>query len=267
MISYPHRTRIQKAFSRSADGYEELSDLQQQVGNELIRLADDLGSHRRILDVGMGTGLLTRRLKQRWPSAQVVGLDFAFGMVAQARRRPEDVRLIQADASLLPFKKETFDLVFSNLAYQWVDGLPQVFTSTAANLKPGGCFCLSLFTRNSLQELFVSLRQAVQERRGLREIYIRHLPTAQEVLNAVGQAGLRLSVERRQHMRLAFWDLMALLRWLKGIGANAAPRDFYVGKEMLKRADVHCRKEFGDEHRIYISFEILLIQAFRPRKG
>ena len=55
--------------------------------------------------------------------------------------------------------------------------------------------------------------------------------------------------------------MMDLLRWLKGIGAQTAPRDFFVGKDMLAQAEAYYRAHFSRGRRIYVSFELVTIIA------
>src|SRR5215216_1036039 len=69
----------------------------------------------RALDVGTGTGAAAFIIAERWPEADVVGVDLAAGMLAEARRKtpPElagRVRFEEADAERLPFADASFDL-------------------------------------------------------------------------------------------------------------------------------------------------------------
>ncbi|HEU4449645.1 MAG TPA: class I SAM-dependent methyltransferase [Gaiellaceae bacterium] len=71
---------------------------------------------RRVLDVGTGTGKAAALVAERFPEAEVVGVDLAPGMVAEARRvvpagTAERVRFEVADAAALPFEDAAFDLV------------------------------------------------------------------------------------------------------------------------------------------------------------
>jgi SAM-dependent methyltransferase len=71
---------------------------------------------RRALDVGTGTGLGAFALARRFPEAEVVGVDLAGDMVAEARRKTpaelvQRVRFETADAAELPFANGSFDLV------------------------------------------------------------------------------------------------------------------------------------------------------------
>lgn len=70
--------------------------------NKHIKLDNDL----RILDVGCGSGALTLPLSKI--SSRIIGIDFSDLML---KKNPCNY-LINADASLIPFKNESFDLVF-----------------------------------------------------------------------------------------------------------------------------------------------------------
>lgn len=70
----------------------------------------------RVLDLGTGTGKAARLVAERFPQAEVLGVDLAPAMVEQARRLlppefPPRVRFEVADASALPVRTEAFDLV------------------------------------------------------------------------------------------------------------------------------------------------------------
>jgi len=260
MISSVQQNRIRLSFSRSAVQYEQRAGLQARLGRDLIKRIEP-GPYRTIVDIGMGTGRLTRDLKRRWPQACVVGMDFAPGMVTIAGKRYPDLRFVQADAAWLPFRPMTFDLVFSNLAYQWVDDLTQAFSRTYMILKPRGCFYLNVFTQASLKELFLAFEniRRAKDARGIAGI--RRLPRIQEVTASVRRVGFEVREEHRQNLRMYFHNMLDLLRWLKGIGAQAAPRDFFVGKDMLSQAEVYYRTRFSEDRRIYVSFEVGTIVA------
>lgn len=67
---------------------------------------------RRVLDVGTGTGLVAALAAERFPDAEVVGVDLSPRMIEVAQRNhgSERIRFEVADASALPFTDGAFDL-------------------------------------------------------------------------------------------------------------------------------------------------------------
>ncbi len=91
---------------------------------------------RRVLDVGTGTGRVARVAQERWPSAQVTGVDVSAAMIDEARRLGGGPTYAVADASALPFADASFDLVVLNNMIPFFDELARV---TA----PGGCVAIA----------------------------------------------------------------------------------------------------------------------------
>jgi SAM-dependent methyltransferase len=120
VVRRPRLWRIFKAplrwqFDTMASGWENL------IGPEgLIPLGaslDVLGeAPRRVLDLGTGTGRAARVVAERFPEAEVVGVDFSPEMIERADELlPSEltarVRFQVGDASTLPFEDASFDLV------------------------------------------------------------------------------------------------------------------------------------------------------------
>ena len=77
----------------------------------LLRVVADLPA-ARVLDVGCGTGYLTRRLRGR-----VFGLDQSPSMLGRARHQAPHARLLRGDALALPFPDAAFERVFAAHLY------------------------------------------------------------------------------------------------------------------------------------------------------
>jgi ubiquinone/menaquinone biosynthesis C-methylase UbiE len=75
-----------------------------------------------VLDVGCGTGRLLRKVKERWPKAQLIGVDAAAGMIQNARKLMPYATFYVSKAESLPLPDASVDLVFSTVSFHhWQD--------------------------------------------------------------------------------------------------------------------------------------------------
>jgi ubiquinone/menaquinone biosynthesis C-methylase UbiE len=91
----------------------------------MIAALDATGAPTRALDIGTGTGAVARLVRERWPAADVTGVDVSPGMIAEARRLGQE-RYDVGDASALPYEDAAFDLVTLNNMIPFFDELARV---------------------------------------------------------------------------------------------------------------------------------------------
>jgi ubiquinone/menaquinone biosynthesis C-methylase UbiE len=131
-------TRVQ--FNRIAPAWDEMRTPEAFAPLEAALDALDV-IPARVLDLGTGTGRAAFLIARRYPQAEVVGVDLAEDMLAEARRLtpPElvdRVRFEQADAERLSYVDGSFDLV--SLA-----NMIPFFGELARVTRPGGAVVFS----------------------------------------------------------------------------------------------------------------------------
>ena len=100
-------------------------------------------SPTRVVDVGCGPGNSTVLLAERWPGAEVIGIDSSEAMIEAARRTAAAVRFEVADLGEWS-PSGPVDVVFSNSALQWVDDHPAVLAHLLSWLAPGGVLAVQM---------------------------------------------------------------------------------------------------------------------------
>jgi ubiquinone/menaquinone biosynthesis C-methylase UbiE len=126
----------------------------------LERALEDVPAPRRALDLGTGTGVVALALGERYPEAEVVGIDLSPGMIEEARRKlsPElagHVRFEIGDASALDCPDGHFDLVVLSNMIPFPDELERV-------VAPGGTLVFS-FSRGAETPIYVAPERLQQE--------------------------------------------------------------------------------------------------------
>jgi trans-aconitate 2-methyltransferase len=98
----------------------------------------------RVVDLGCGPGNLTGRLKERWPGAEVVGLDSSSEMIARANQAgPSEVRFEVADLREWEAAAPV-DVLLSNATLQWVPGHLDLLPRLVAQVAPRGWFAFQV---------------------------------------------------------------------------------------------------------------------------
>jgi trans-aconitate methyltransferase len=157
----------------SPDHYQQNAAFVPALGAPLLaRLAPQPGE--RILDLGCGEGTLTEQIAAA--GAAVVGVDSSPEMVAGARRRGLDARLV--DAIALPFSAE-FDAVFSNAVLHWVPNADAVLAGVARALTPRGRFVAEFGGHMNIAAISVAIRAVMASHR-LEYTWPWYYPAADE---------------------------------------------------------------------------------------
>lgn len=118
--------------------YQRFERERAQPFHDLIARIPD-GSVRRAVDLGCGTGDLTRTLLARWPDADVLGVDSSEAMLARATAgaAPSQLRFALADLRAWTPNAE-LDRIVSNAALQWVTDHDALLARLVGFLAPGG---------------------------------------------------------------------------------------------------------------------------------
>ncbi|AFQ42543.1 class I SAM-dependent methyltransferase [Desulfosporosinus meridiei] len=120
----------------------------------------------KVLDLGTGTGVLVPLLIEAVGSAgNVVGLDFAPQMLAEARKKYQypNLEFIEGAAEEIPLTDQAVDEVVCNSAFPHFDDLRRSAQEMARVLRPGGrVTVMHPHSREYINNLHVSLGGAVQ---------------------------------------------------------------------------------------------------------
>jgi ubiquinone/menaquinone biosynthesis C-methylase UbiE len=139
-----NRARTAEYFSRLADTYGDGAYYGKRRAAVMRAIASDIDAARDVLDLGCGNGEYLREFARSSSSRMLVGADLTFEMIATARVRVPEARVVRADASVLPFRSERFDMIFCSHVLQFVGDLDVTLHEIARCLRPGGALIVTL---------------------------------------------------------------------------------------------------------------------------
>jgi len=202
---------VEAMFDRIAPRYDLLNRLltlrlDQRWRRVVVRHAC-IGAGDVVVDLGCGTGDMCTLAAAA--GAQVIGVDFAFGMLTAARRRGLPADLVRADAGTLPLPAACASVITSAFALRNFVSIPQVLAEAARVLRPGGRLALlevdepsSAFARWGHELYFRRLVPLIGGLLSDRAAYAylpqstAYLPPTPELLRLITAAGFREAVKR-----------------------------------------------------------------------
>lgn len=144
MISDGRGAGVQRMFDRIARRYRLMNTLmtagQDRHWRRQVVARAALPREGRLLDLATGTGDIAQEALRLRPDLQVIGADFATGMMQVGRRLPggRDMHWVAADALQLPFPDASVDAVASGYLLRNVADIPRTLGEQMRVLRPGG---------------------------------------------------------------------------------------------------------------------------------
>jgi trans-aconitate 2-methyltransferase len=102
-----------------------------------------LQSPARVVDLGCGPGNVTAILRQRWPQAEITGIDSSAAMLDRARAAVPGCRFENGDFGTWSPAAPP-DLIYSNAALHWLGGHDRLFPRLLSLLAPGGVLAVQM---------------------------------------------------------------------------------------------------------------------------
>lgn len=252
----------------SAQQYVKFEDERTRPARDLLARVP-LAAPGRVADLGCGPGNSTELLVQRWPEAEVVGIDSDADMLAAARKRLPGLEFLRAD--LGQWQAEApFDLLFANAVFQWVPEHLAVLRGLFEAMPSGGVLAVQMPdnlaepTHRLMQQVAASPEFASDF--GGRDLQRTPLPSPRDYFDALQPAAAAVDVWHTIYNH-PLADAAAIVEWVKGTGLRpfldalpAARREAYleVYREAISAAYPPMR-----DGRVLLRFPRLFLVAVR----
>ncbi len=143
-------------FDQTAKDYNQHAFIPKLIAKNLFERLDlyDFFTPQRILDLGCGTGFCLQLLENRYPKAELYGLDLSHAVLKRIQKDLENFpKLIQADLEQIPIAPAQFDLICASLSMMWIKDLPSCFKKIYRLLKPNGLFLMTSLGLDTFKEI------------------------------------------------------------------------------------------------------------------
>jgi len=247
------KTKVANAFGQASQAYEQHARVQRCVAQTLARWALELTSPSHVtqgLEIGCGTGFLTREILDAFPNTAWTITDVSSDMLEACRNHPgtlpwlkDDTRFEVVDGEFPSegLKTETrFNLIVSNMTAQWFANLPAALERLLDLLQPDGWLLFSFPGPDNFS--------AVVQEFPCLEGRVNSLKTLDET-RCFLRSQDQFTFQIREHVTNAGYpDLAAFLASLKSIGANVLREPAPEGTADLLAAIRESRGKKGDPH-------------------
>lgn len=265
------KTRVRRSFERAARTYDEAAVLQHEVCRRMQERLD-LIKHQPalVLDAGSGTGNALAALRARYPKARVIAFDLALSMLQQGRGRTarpwwknvlkQTGNEVCGDIENLPLANGSMDLIWSNLALQWVNDPERAFAEFHRVLAPGGLLMFSTFGPDTLKELRAAFSQVDSH------THVSRFVDLHDIGDILVKCRFADPVMDMEPFTLTYSDVRALMRDLKAIGAHNATHARPTGLTSRARleAATAAYEPLRRDGKLPATFEVVYGHAWKP---
>ena len=252
-------------FARAPEYYDSKAEMQKFVAASLAELTFDRArrhSVSSVLEIGCGTGFLTRSLFNAFSNADFVVTDISPAMLDHCKRATMETaeklnlsaKFAVFDASAPPpqeIAKRRFNLVTSSLAFQWIEDLNSLSSRISRLLRDSGIFAFTTLgdgTFRSISKIF--------EKYDL-ELPSPRLPNTAELSRALDKFDIRDF--RQETITNEFNSMLDFLRHIRGIGAGNA-----TGKQLSVAKLAKLAREFGREP-VSVEYDVMTVVAVKSQ--
>ncbi len=248
-------SEIRSAFNKASASYDEYAFLQKEIATRLDAKLEVIASNSSvILDLGAGTGLLSKLLLQRFPDSQLLCLDFA----QQSLASNPSTNKICADANHLPLIDGSIDIIASNLMMQWCFNLNKLFIECHRVLKSNGLLLFSTFGTDTLKELKKSW--AIVD----NKIHVNKFVDMHDIGDQLLQNGFQSPVMEAEVLTITYQHVSDLLKDLKGIGAQTVNgRNKSLTSKNKFQSMIRMYESYRQNGKLPATYEVLYGHAWK----
>ena len=250
----------EQRFSLAAETYDKHAFPQQKLAKQIISFLPKTQPDR-LLELGAGTGQLTRLLVAQFPHSSIDVIDLSEKMIEYGRALFSNVSCLHwqvADAETFQATK-AYPLIISSSALHWVKDLTKTFKTIFNNLEDDGVFVFGLMLKDTLIEL-----QTIRKEVAPKKAQTHFLPTSEEVITALKSVGFSIDQTRHRIDTFTYPSATQFLQAIheQGVTGGKTSRDTApLSRQELQKLIQIYQARFSTDQGVEASYETLSIRA------
>ncbi|HEX8152102.1 MAG TPA: methyltransferase domain-containing protein [Thermoanaerobaculia bacterium] len=240
------------------DQYERFKAERRQPFVDLLSLVERRAA-MRVVDLGCGTGELTRTLHEELGAASTLGIDSSSAMLSRATPS-SSVRFALADIET--FSDAPFDLIFSNAALHWIPDHESLIARLASLLAPGGQLAIQMPANDTHPSHTLAAQLAREYAIAPRADYVLPPERYATLLHDLGFP--------RQHVRLQIYghvldSVDGVVEWVRGALLTEYERQLPPDRwtSFLDEYRTRLRATLGDARPFFYTYKRVLMWGAR----
>ena len=185
------------------------------------------------VDLGCGPGNSTALLKQRWPSAQIAGVDNSPAMLEEARQALPDCHFVESD--IRHYKPDQpLSLIYANASLQWIPDHYHLLPHLVSLLQLNGVLAIQM-PDNWLEPTHALMREVAWEQ-GYPDRGREQLPGIHAYYDILTDAGCDVDIWRTTYFH-QMSSHQAIIDWVSATGLRPWLQDLNESEQQnfLKR--------------------------------
>lgn len=230
-------------FDTQARHYNQNSHVQKTVAQTLARYLPELNAPR-VLEIGCGTGAMTQHLLKQYPNAHFTITDISPKMLAQTQKMFPNIANIEWSVmdGENPPNNQKYDLIISNMVFQWFEDKQQSLTRLKERLTPNGQILFSTPSPNCFKQWRATLERL--------DLSINTMETFEWP-----------GVFQEEEIEINYGSTLEFLRSLKQTGAHTPDQSYNIlDAQDLKKACTENDKQYGGKTTWHIRYGRLSVQ-------
>ena len=246
----------------NAEQYLKFADERTRPPRDLLAQVP-LDSPRCIADLGCGPGNSTELLIERFPDAEVIGVDSSPDMLRQARTQLPGLKFVEADLSTWMPEPGT-DLLFGNAVFHWVPDHPKVLAHLLQSLPSGGVLAVQM--PDNTNEPALILMEKVAASLGQSNAARNDLPRPESYYDLLRPSCSHIDIWHT-HYNHVIESHHGVVEWFKGSGMRPflAPLSAAMRETFLANYTDEIRSAYPARFngKVMLKFPRLFILAIR----